>query len=76
MAPSKIKQVFMGLDAMFTAPHASMKLNMRGLYPYEASWQTNPAVGQRTILIWSLKHCSGKSYMEQYLEGRANGGTH
>ena len=76
MEPNKLQTVLMCLKAHFTAPSKSMELSMRGFYPYKASWQYNPRVEEKTILIWSLRHCSGKSYMEEYLEGRKNGGTH
>ena len=66
----------MCISAHLKAPYESIKLSMRGLYPYDSSWQTNPTLQKRTYLIWSLRHCSGKSYMEKYLEGRAKGGTH
>ena len=64
------------ISAHLTAPLASMELSTRGLYPFDASWQYNKAVGQRTLLIWSLRHCSGRSYLEEYEAGRAKGGTH
>lgn len=64
------------VSAHFTAPSEAIKLSVKGLYPYSACWQFNPAAGERTFLIWSLRHCSGKSYMEEYEAGRAKGGTH
>lgn len=64
------------VSAHFTAPLKAMELSTRGLYPYSACWQYNPAAGERTHLVWSLRHCSGKSYMKEYEEGRRKGGTH
>lgn len=76
MEPTKWQLFCMCVNATFTAPYESIKLSTRGLYPFRASWEYNPRVNERTFLIWSLRHCSGKSYMEEYLEGRKKGGTH
>lgn len=58
------------VDSHFKAPYESIKLTTQGFYPYSVNWTLNPLVGERTHLIWALRHCSGKSYLEEYEAGR------